>query len=168
MEPRKWYAVYTKPRWEKKIADHLTRKEIINYCPINRVVKQWKDRKKMIHEPLFKSYVFVQVNRKQMNEVLETFGVVRFVSFLNQPTQIPDREILAIREFLGEHVNVRLESLPIAVQDPVRITRGPLAQYEGRILQVGSRKLRVSLPSLGYMMTVEIDREHVIRLNEIV
>ncbi|RYZ19047.1 MAG: antitermination protein NusG, partial [Chitinophagaceae bacterium] len=34
-----WYAIYTKPRWEKKVAELLTRKGIENYCPLNKVVK---------------------------------------------------------------------------------------------------------------------------------
>jgi hypothetical protein len=49
----KWYAVYTRPRWEKKVAEILTDKKIENYCPLNKVVRQWSDRKKIVHEPLF-------------------------------------------------------------------------------------------------------------------
>ena len=36
-ENKKWYAVYTRPRWEKKVAEILTRRKIENYCPINKV-----------------------------------------------------------------------------------------------------------------------------------
>ena len=50
-----WHAVYTKPRWEKKVAALLDAKGIEYYCPLNRVVKQWSDRKKTVLEPLFKS-----------------------------------------------------------------------------------------------------------------
>ena len=56
-----WFAVYTKPRWEKKVSGILDDNGIENYCPLNKVVKQWSDRKKVILEPLFKSYVFVRV-----------------------------------------------------------------------------------------------------------
>ena len=61
-ESLQWYAVYTKPRWEKKVADLLTKKQIENYCPLNRVLRQWSDRKKVILEPLFTSYVFVRIS----------------------------------------------------------------------------------------------------------
>ena len=43
-----WYAVYTKPRWEKKVASLLDVKGVENYCPVNKVVKQWSDRKKTL------------------------------------------------------------------------------------------------------------------------
>ncbi|MBL0358846.1 MAG: UpxY family transcription antiterminator [Chitinophagaceae bacterium] len=53
--------MYTKPRWEKKVACLLDEKGIENYCPLNKVVKQWSDRKKVVLEPVFKSYVFVKI-----------------------------------------------------------------------------------------------------------
>ena len=60
-EDKNWYAVYTKPRWEKKVAGLLERKGIESYCPLNKVQRQWSDRKKIVMEPLFQSYVFVHV-----------------------------------------------------------------------------------------------------------
>jgi len=59
---KKWYAIYTMPRWEKKVAGLLNEKNITTFCPINRVERQWSDRKKIVHEPLFRSYVFVQIS----------------------------------------------------------------------------------------------------------
>ncbi|HEX6432075.1 MAG TPA: transcription termination/antitermination NusG family protein, partial [Niastella sp.] len=62
---KRWYAVYTHAKWEKKVADLLTRKNIENYCPLNKVVRQWTDRKKIIYEPLFTSYVFPRITNKE-------------------------------------------------------------------------------------------------------
>ncbi|HZZ75628.1 MAG TPA: transcription termination/antitermination NusG family protein, partial [Puia sp.] len=62
MEEKKWYAVYTKPHCEKKVADLLTRKGIENYYPQNNVLKHWSDRKKIVHAPLFSSFVFVRIS----------------------------------------------------------------------------------------------------------
>ena len=64
-----WYAVYTKPKWEKKVAELLARKGIEHYCPLNRVLKQWHDRKKWVEEPLLTSYVFVYVTPAEQAEV---------------------------------------------------------------------------------------------------
>ncbi|HMJ47328.1 MAG TPA: transcription termination/antitermination NusG family protein, partial [Ferruginibacter sp.] len=55
---KKWYVVYTRPRWEKKVAATLDERGVENYCPLNRVNRQWSDRKKVVLEPLFKGYVF--------------------------------------------------------------------------------------------------------------
>ena len=43
-----WYAIQTKPRWEKKVVTLLNEKAIENYCPLNKVLHQWSDRKKIV------------------------------------------------------------------------------------------------------------------------
>ena len=58
---RHWYAIYTRPRWEKKVYGMLMEKEVETYCPLNKVQKKWSDRLKWVEEPLFKSYLFVKV-----------------------------------------------------------------------------------------------------------
>ncbi|MEK7198481.1 MAG: transcription termination/antitermination NusG family protein, partial [Bacteroidota bacterium] len=55
MQPeKKWYAVYTKPRWEKKIDTALIKKGVESWCPLQKVEKQWSDRKKIIEDPYLK------------------------------------------------------------------------------------------------------------------
>src|SRR6188768_4001625 len=105
----KWYAVYTKPRWEKKVADLLTKKGLTNYCPLNKVRKQWADRKKTVYEPLFTSYVFVYVTELEHLILKKTSGVINLVYWLGKPALIRDEEILTIKNFLEGHINVKLE-----------------------------------------------------------
>jgi len=69
---KNWYAVYTRPKWEKKVAELLSRKRIENYCPLHKSIKQWSDRKKTIFEPLFNSYVFVHVDETDHLPVRQT------------------------------------------------------------------------------------------------
>jgi len=80
MEKENWYALYTKPRWEKKVADLLSKRKIVNYCPLNKVQKQWSDRKKIVLEPLFRSYVFVRISESRQPEIRQIDGVVNFRS----------------------------------------------------------------------------------------
>src|SRR5919206_3366358 len=100
---KKWYAIYTKPRWEKKVAELLTKKGIENYCPLNKVTRQWCDRKKTVHEPLFTSYVFVYVTQAEHLAVKQTNGFVTFVFWLGKPAVIRDEEIKTIKQFLSEY-----------------------------------------------------------------
>jgi transcription antitermination factor NusG len=62
----KWYAIYTRPRWEKKVNFLLQGKGIESYCPLNKVRRKWSDRIKTIEEPLFKSYVFVKIDESSI------------------------------------------------------------------------------------------------------
>jgi transcription antitermination factor NusG len=158
---RKWYAVYTKPRWEKKVDGLLKKKDITSYCPLNRVQRQWSDRKKIIYEPLFRSYVFVYLNLTEFTEVKATDGVIQFVHWLNKPAIIKDEEIEVIKKFLNEHMNVELERAEISVNDVVRIINGPLMEQEGSILAIDPKRVKVYLPTLGYMMVVEVERSNI-------
>jgi transcription antitermination factor NusG len=156
-ENKNWYAVYTRPRWEKKVAEQLTRKNVENYCPLNRVLRKWSDRKKVVQEPLFTTYVFVKASEAEMATLRQTDGVVNLVYWLNKPAVIPEKEIEAIRVFLQEHSNVTLQKTSININDRIRIIGGPLVAHEGHILAVKKRSVKVSLPSLGYMMQAEVE-----------
>ena len=165
---KKWYAVYTRSRWEKKVAAALSVKNIINYCPFNNVLHQWSDRKKWVEEPLFRSYVFVRVSKEEMLPVIQTDGVLNFVSCMNKPAVIREEEITLIKEFILKYGNIRVETIDVGVDDIVRIVNGPLVSQEGNIVSVGRNKVKVYLPSLGYVMIVEVEktRIEVIKKNE--
>src|SRR5258708_3075596 len=98
-----WYAVYTKPRWEKKVSEQLAKGGIEAYCPLNKVRKKWSDRVKWVEEPLFKSYVFVRVKEAEQTQVRLFNGVVNFVYWLGKPAMVKDKEIEIIRQFLNDH-----------------------------------------------------------------
>ncbi|WP_018614302.1 UpxY family transcription antiterminator [Segetibacter koreensis] len=157
----KWYAVYTRPKWEKKVATHLEKKGIEHYCPLNKVYRQWSDRKKIIFEPLFTSYVFIHVAEHDHLRVLQTDGVINFVYWLGKPAAIKDSEINAIKCFLSDHQNVQLEKTKLTVNDKVRITQGPLIAMEGNVIEVMNRTVKVVLPSLGFTMTAQVQRSHI-------
>src|SRR6266496_2745802 len=133
IEP-KWYAVYTRPRWEKKVAEILSEKKIENYCPLNKVVRQWSDRKKVVLEPLFTSYVFVRASEKEHLEIRKVDGIINFVYWLSKPAIIRNEEIDCIKNFLNEHNNVHLEKTPVGINDIVRVTKGALMEYEGNVI----------------------------------
>jgi transcriptional antiterminator NusG len=157
---KKWYALYTHAKWEKKVASIFTRKNIENYCPLNKVLRQWSDRKKIVYEPLFTCYVFARITDKERISVLQTDGVLNYVSWQGKPAVIRDSEIEVIKNFLLEHSNVKLERLDIDVNDTVRVKCGLFMEQEGTVMEVLGKTVRISLPSLGYYMTAEIPKSH--------
>ncbi len=160
-ESKHWYAVYTRPRWEKKVAELLSRGKIENYCPLNKVLRQWSDRKKLVHEPLFTSYVFVRVTEPEHTILKQTDGVINMVYWLGKPAVIRDAEIDLIKNFLNEYTNVKLERTPINVNDRVRVVSGPLMDLEGQVMILKNKTVKIILPSLGYMMQAELETENV-------
>lgn len=162
----KWYAVYTKSRWEKKVAEQLNKLNIENYCPLNRVVRKWSDRKKLVEEPLFTSYVFVKINEKQMNSLRSIFGLVNFVYWLGKPAVIQDSEIEIIKTFLKNHNDVKIEQAHLNIHDKVRVIDGPFIEMEGRVVAIKKKFVRVLIPSLGFFMTAEIDIENIAKVQK--
>ena len=158
---RKWYAVYTKPRWEKKVAALLSEKKVDNYCPLNRVLRQWKDRKKIVLEPLFHSYVFVYIDQKEREAVWQTPGVVNFVCEEGRPAVVRDEDIDTIKRFLIEHENVSVAKAEIKVNDVIRINYGPFQFMEGNVYEIRKSTVKVLLPSLGFELIAEIKKEHI-------
>jgi len=158
---KQWYAVYTKPRWEKKVAELLTDKKIQNYCPLNKVRKQWADRKKIVFEPLFTSYVFVRASEMEHLQIKQTTGVINLLYWLGKPAVIKDVEIDIIQRFLNDNMNVHLEKTRVNVNDIVRIISGPLMEHEGKVVAVMNKSVKIILPSLGYIMVAEVEATNV-------
>ena len=155
---RKWLAVYTRPRWEKKVNQLLAEKGVERYCPLNKVRKKWSDRVKVVEEPLFKSYVFVKVNDEDRTGVRMTPGVINFVYWEGKPAVIKEKEINAIKRFLDEYENVEVERLDVTVNQRVKIMAGPLMDQEGQVLEVKNKKVKVAIDSLGYLLVASVEK----------
>ncbi len=158
---RKWYAVYTKPRWEKKVHALLVEKGMECYCPLNKVHRKWSDRIKIVEEPLFKSYVFVRVSEEEKTPVRTVNGVVNFVYWQGKPAIIKDKEILVIRKFLNEYEDVEVRQLDIAPDDTVVVNQGVLMGKKGTVKRVLRKKVEVLIESIGFTLTAYIDKTKV-------
>ena len=156
-----WYAVYTRPRWEKKVASLLADKSIVHYCPLNKVHRQWSDRKKIVLEPLFKGYVFVQIDEAQKWELMNINGIVNYVHWLGKPARIRDSEIDSIRKFLHEFSDVEVQESTIEINKKVRIKQGLLMNYHGILLELNGNKAKVKIESMGIQLSAVFDRKNV-------
>jgi transcription antitermination factor NusG len=158
---KEWYAVYTKSRCEKKVVAHLNQKKIENYCPLTKIQKKWSDRKKIILEPIFKSYVFVHISILEDLEIRKTPGVINFVYWLNKPAIIKTHEIEILKRFLNDYSDINISKIPIKINDSVQIVSGPLMELDGKVISVGKNSVKVILPSLGYEMSAEISKANI-------
>jgi len=163
MEEKKlhWFAVYTKPRWEKKVAALLDENGIENYCPISKVVRQWSDRRKVVLEPIFKSYVFVRVPEDEKWHLRDVPGIINFVYWLGKPARIKDDDILTIRKFLHEFSDVQVEEVSkLQVNGKVRIKQGVLMNYQGIVIELSGSRAKVKIESMGLQLSAVFDRRN--------
>lgn len=155
-----WYAVYTRPRWEKKVAALLLEKGIEHYCPINKVTRQWSDRKKVVLEPIFKGYVFVKLEDSKKWEVKNINGILNFVYWLGKPAVIREEEIITIRKFLNEFSDVAIEQKGFVVNSEVRVKQGVLMNYNGIIVEVIGSRAVVKIDSMDIQLSAHFDKKN--------
>jgi transcription antitermination factor NusG len=130
-----WYAIQTRSRHEKKVADEIQHKGIRSFLPLVTRLHRWSDRQKEVQLPLFPGYVFVHTapSDKARISVLQTPGVARFVGGQGHGTPIPDKQIEDIRVILDQ--NVPFELYPfLEINQRVRIRGGALDGVEGTLV----------------------------------
>jgi transcription antitermination factor NusG len=158
---KKWYAVYTKPRWEKKVHKLFDEKEVENYCPLNKVRKKWSDRIKVVEEPLFKSYIFVHISEEEKTKVRMTNGVVNFVYWQGKPAVVKEKEINIIKKFLNEYENVIAQPITLRSDMKIKIQQGMFMDNEATITKVLNNKVQVIIESIGYSLVAVIDKSNI-------
>ena len=153
----RWYAVYTRSRFEKKSAFLLNEQGIEAYVPLRRVLRQWSDRRKLVFEPVIHSYVFVKANKMLYEKVLGIEGVVRYIYFGGKPAPIPDRQIETMKTVVG--TDLEIECTPDCLKPGMHVivTEGPLAGMEGELVQFrGKQKVAVRIQAIQQVIMVTL------------
>lgn len=157
MDEAPWYALYTRPRHEKKLAADLNQNGIEAYVPMRRVLKQWSDRKKWVEEPLLRSYCFVRTSGQQYFDALNTAGAVRYVWFNGRAATIPDRQINVLKALVGSDLEIDAVTCDIKPGARVKVTAGPLIGVIGELVSMsGQKKVILRIDHLDTVLTVTI------------
>ncbi len=157
----RWFAITTKYKHEKKVNKLLLGKGHECYLPLYNKLSYWKDRKKKIPTPLFNCYLFVNIDIKTKMDILQTDGVLHFVSFENHPVPIPNDQIETIKNILKE--NRKIESHHTYTKgQKVKVLAGALKGVEGYYQKKKDQsRLLIALETLNQMIAVEINADEV-------
>src|ERR1700687_129125 len=130
----RWFALYTTPRREKRVAAQLHENQFETFLPVYRTIHLWKNRTRASLElPLFPCYVFVRTEPARKGNVLSIPGVLSIVGSRREAWPLPDSEIEKLRTGLGQF---NAEPHPyLATGDRARIRSGPLSGLEGVLVQ---------------------------------
>ena len=141
----RWYAIYTRSRHEKKVASYLTDRDVEVFLPLRTMTSRWADRIKEVQFPLFSGYVFVRITPELRVPVLQTAGVVNFVSSKQGIAAIPDEQIAAIQKLVES--GLKYDPYPYLREGmTVKVRRGPLRGIEG--ILIGKRKKHLLILSV--------------------
>ncbi len=153
----KWYAVYTRPRFEKQVLKGLLDQGIEGYLPLIKTMRQWSDRKKMVEVPLFSSYVFVHIDRRFYDQVLSTHGVVKYIAFEGKAATIPSDQIDNLRIIVDSNEMVETTWESRRKGDNVVVIAGSLKGLRGELITEGDRKkVLVRIEGIDQNLTVEV------------
>ncbi len=162
----RWFAAYTRPRHEKKVLELLKNREIEAYVPLVKEVHQWSDRKKLIEEPLIRSYVFVHIPPKHQLYVVETEGIVHFVTFHKELAAIPDFQIEALKRTIESGMKLQSQTY-LKTGQMVEVIDGPLQGIIGHIQRIENEsKFVISLDAVQVAYEIQIDPQHLKPITE--
>jgi transcription antitermination factor NusG len=159
MEEQNWYALLTRARHEKIVAQRLLEAGITSFLPIVSELRKWSDRKKLVEFPLFSCYVFAKLTPTNEGRLkaLKIDGVFSLVGKAGEGTPIPDEQIDAVRRIAEERLAWQAHPF-LKIGQRVRIRSGALDGIEGVLVaRSGESTLIVSIDAIQRSLAVRID-----------
>lgn len=158
-----WYAIYTRPRSEKKVNELLSQNGYNCYLPLISTYRQWSDRKKKVQLPLISSYVFVKTNESNLKNILPINGVVRILKHLGKPAIIKDYEIENLRILLEDTDNINfIRDVNLKKGDSIIVEKGPFKGLIAECIELnGKHRVIVRIEALGGIIQVNIPLSYV-------
>jgi transcription antitermination factor NusG len=158
MTNKKWYALYTKSRTEKRVNKELVDKDIETYLPLEKRLKQWSDRKKWVDEPFIRSYIFVKTTLAGLQKALNTPGVVTVIRFSGEPAPVQEKEIALIQKVLNSEEEYEITADTFALGEKVKVEHGSLKNLEGELVQhLNKYKVLVRIASINQNILIRIN-----------
>ena len=161
---KSWYAIYVRSRTEKKVAAGLEEAGIEHFLLLQRTLRRWSDRKKLVDLPLIPGYCFVNIPENHILYVLQIQNVVAVVKFNGKPAVIPEMQIEFLKRMLNQNeVAYRLAGEVPKPGQKVEIIAGPFIGLFAEMQKVKHKsKIFLRLEHLMNAFILEIPIDNVI------
>lgn len=165
MLEKKWYVLLTRPRFEKKVGERLVKNNFECCVPLKKELRIWHDRKKWIEVPIFKSYVFINIEEKYRYRVFDIPGILKYVSIGSEIAVLRSSDIENIRILSTNSDDVDLEFVDYMKGDLIEVLTGDLKGLTGELIEDGkNKKIKVRISALECFATVVIEKSIVHRI----
>ncbi|MCZ6836570.1 MAG: hypothetical protein O7G85_12410 [Planctomycetota bacterium] len=150
-----WHVLHTKSRQEKALARMLDAADIHYELPLVKLVRMYGHRKRVVMEPLFSNYLFVQGSTEVTYFAMSSKRVANVIPVPDQDSFIRDLE--QIRKALGNGAELNPYRF-LTVGRRVRVTAGPFKDVEGLIEDKPKPdRLILQVEALSRAASLEID-----------
>ena len=157
---KRWYAVNVRSCCERKVAQKLKSLGINTYVPIQKEIRQWSDRKKIVDIILIPMIIFIELEHERIHEVNQLSFVYDFVKApgQKQPAIIPDYQIENLMFMVGDGDNgISFSQNDYSTGKLVSICRGKLKGLSGYVKNGSNGKTKIGIV-INYLgcATVEV------------
>ena len=153
----RWFVAHTKPRREKKLAQHCQRQGIAATLPCYDSAHKYRGKTVVFRKPLFPGYVFLQLEAGQKASLRDNDHVANLLDVFDQETF--QRQLDDILLALDTDLEVRLAP-SIGEGMRVRIKSGPLQGLEGWVEhRYGRATVLLRLDFINQAAAVKLDAE---------
>ena len=113
---------------------------------------------------MFRSYIFVRIDAREYYEVLNTPGIVRYITFEGKAVPIPDRQIEQVKQLLVQDLEIE----PVEEQIPpgalVEVRFGNLMGITGELVEhAGKKKVIIRIDHVSHSLLVTLPKDYVAR-----
>ena len=170
MSTTHWYAIYTKPRSEKKVYERFVEKGYHTYLPLLTSIKQWSDRKKKVSLPLISGFVFVNIEKERLFETLRVQGSVSVLKYLGKPAIIRNYEIENLRILMNDTEQLCDVEVPVFEKgEEVEVVAGNFKGLKGKSVHIqGKHRVVVEVEAIGSRLVVNVPVGYIKKVNQLV
>jgi len=153
----RWFAAYTMPRHEKRIAARCDRVGIEHFLPLYVQRNTWKNRITVdVHLPLFSNYIWALLPPGGHVALLKLPGVLSIVGNTDGAVPMAAGDTDSLRQFVRYKAFLPYERT--YSRDTVRISRGPLKGLIGVALRRDKLvRFVVTIDLIGKSVAVDLD-----------
>lgn len=157
---KKWYMLYTKSKLERKVASYLDRNGVESFCPVTRRQEQKFRRSRFIDEPIFDSRIFARLGEKDFDILKKVSNIAGVLFWKNEFAIIQDDEVEAIKDFCRHYENIKLEKTAVDIDLSLSLVDDHQYSIDGNTVVIKQLAVRLTLPSVGFIMTAETESEY--------
>lgn len=153
-----WFALYTRPKAEKKVEERLSLAGFDSFLPLQTVIKQWSDRKKKVEIPLINSYVFVKTNKVKLNTLLVVPGVLNILKYLKKPAVVREEEIENLKILVNNNEDfISIDPIDLSKGEKVEVIKGSFKGLVGTFLKSsGKHRIIIEIEALKSFIEVSL------------
>ena len=153
-----WYLIYTRPKHEKKVQERLVELKIDCFLPLRKQLRVSPERKRIVNEPLFPSYLFVYLtNMQTYYKGMDTDGALYYVRMGKEIARVSETVVNNIRLLVNQTKDFEVSERRFQPSQRLVISKGALTGLTCEVVHFENKQkllVRVDLLRRNLLLTL--------------